>query len=91
MATPTLASNTNKTVYAPGEAITGTWLATDADNATLTIRVEGTDSQGFAAVSDTTITRLDPFTVSRVYIVETNADLTFNQVNRTFSGTVPTA
>lgn len=91
MATPVLTATTNKASYAPGEAITGTWLSTDADNASLTVRVEGTDSQGFAAVVDTTVTRVDPFTVSRVYIVETGTDLTFNQGNRTFAGTVPTA
>jgi hypothetical protein len=91
MANPVLTGTTNKTTYAPGEAITGTWQATDADNANLTVRVEGTDSQGFAALIDVTVTRLDPFTVSRVYIVETGTDLSFNQSARTFSGTVPTA
>jgi len=91
MANPVVTGTTNKTTYAPGESITGTWQATDPDNATLTVRVEGSDSQGFPAVVDLTVTRLDPFTVSRVYIVETGTDLSFNQATRTFSGTVPTA
>ena len=91
MANPSLSGTTNKASYSPGEAITGTWQSVDADNATLNVRVEGTDSQGNPALVDLSVTRLDPFTVSRVYIVETGTDLTFNQSARTFAGTVPTA
>jgi hypothetical protein len=91
MANPVLTPTTNKTTYAPGESITGTWTVVDADNATMTLRLQGADLSGLPIEVDVTINRSDPFTMERIFFVEENVDLTFNNTNRTFSGTVPSA
>lgn len=91
MANPTLTGTTNKTDFAPGDTITGTWLAADPDNSSMTLRVQGHDDQGNLGQWDVTLRRIDNFTVERVYLVEPNVDLTFNQDARTFSGAMPTA
>lgn len=91
MAVPVINPTTNKSVYAPGEAISGTWTIVDADNATFTLRLEGTDGQNNPVSVDVVLTRTDTFTMQRVYFVEANLDVTFNNTNRTFVGTVPSA
>jgi len=91
MANPVLTGTTNKTTFLPGETITGTWQAADADNSTMTLRVEGHDDQGNPGTWDVSLTRIDNFTADRVYLVEPDVDLSFNQAARTFSGTMPTA
>lgn len=91
MAAPQLTVTTNKTAYAPGEAITGGWVSVDPDNASLTVEAKGTDSQGNEVTVNTVITRVDPFTMTSLRIVETNTVIPFNNTARTFAGTIPTA
>lgn len=91
MANPVLTGTTNKQAYAPGEAISGTWTAVDADNATLTVRGEGVDLQGNPGSFEVTVQRVDGFNMQRVFIKETGTDLVLNQGARTFSGVVPSA
>lgn len=91
MANPVLTATTNKGSYLPGEGITGTWVSTDADNSTETLRLEGEDSQGNDVSVDLVINRIDTFTMTKISWVRTGAELTFNNTARTFAGSVPTA
>lgn len=95
MSAPVLTPTTNKSQYAPGEAITASWVATDPDNANLTVEFAGHDSQGNAVVVNAAITRIDNFTMDTVKILDTGGatvgTLTINQAARTAAGTVPTA
>lgn len=75
--------------FAPGTQITGTWTVTDADNSTETITFAGTDGQGNPVTGSVTINRQDTFTMQTIVWERTGAALAFDNVARTFSGTVP--
>ena len=90
MATPVLTPSVNGAgPFAPGAQITGTWTVTDADNSTETIAFSGTDSQSNAVSGSVTINRQDTFTMQTIVWERTGAALAFDNVARTFSGTVP--
>lgn len=90
MAAPVVTVTPNKTTsYLPGESITTTVTAVDADNASETLITEGVDSQNNAVQVTTTIARADTFTISRQYWQRTGVDLTVTGM--TTSGTVPSA
>jgi len=96
MSSPVLTPTTNKSQYAPGEAITASWVATDPDNANLTVEFAGHDSQGNAVVVNAAITRIDNFTMDTVKILDAPGgavlgSMTVNNAARTASGVVPTA
>lgn len=95
MSVPTLTATTNKSQYAPGEAISASWVATDPDNASLTVEFSGHDSQNNLLIVNAAITRVDDFTMDTVKIKDaggaTVGTLTINQAARTASGTVPIA
>ena len=91
MASPTLDVTLNAGQFLPGATVTATWVATDADNSTEVLRLEGTDSTGNPVTVDMTLTRTDTFTMNRVYWPRTNTNLTINQGARTATGTMPSA
>ncbi len=90
MAVPVLTpSVTGAGPFAPGAQITGTWTVTDADNSTETITFTGQDSQGNEVTGSVVIARQDTFTMQTIVWERTSAALAFDNVARTFSGTVP--
>ncbi len=91
MATPTLNASTDKPSYLPGDPITVTWTVVDADNATETLVLSGSDAQGNEVSVELVVNRQDPFTMDSVTWQRTGQRLTVDNTNRRATGTVPSA